>query len=479
MECWVSIWPVGYAEAILAHDPSLVTGLPIRDAPLVARDGVLVPADTVKLANGGFEEFNGPSAVGWFHDQPGQGSFVDTAIAHSGKASLCLNAEAHANEAGNCRASQTVEVRPWQHYRLSYWVRLENASGYYQTLVLADGSNRTLQTCGYRAAGEELAPITETLRGKTADWVRQVVTFNSLDNAKVRIYMGVWGKESGGKLWVDDVQIEPVPTLNIIRRDSLPLKIVGEDGTVYEEGRDFEPVTDPKLGHASWPGTFGVYHDPPTIRLAENSRIRNGQRVLMSGYHALLMPGDQVNCSLADPKVFDVLKETVRANERLLDPDGWFLGYDEMRVAGWEPLEQQFKTTGEALANNVRQACDIVRAEGGSKPMCTWSDMFDPGHNARENYYMVANTLVGSWEGLPKDMIIVTWVPWRKSVEFFANRGHKQIVAGYYDADVQRNHQAWAEATAGLPNVIGTMYTTWANNWADIEKYAQLWWGLK
>ncbi len=477
MECWVSIWSVGYASGILAHDPNLVSGVPIRDAPLVARGGVLVPADKATLVNGGFEDHTGPRAAGWFHDQPGQGSFVDTTVAHSGRASMCLNAAAHSNKAGNCRVAQTIQVRPWQQYRLSYWVHLENASGYYQTLVLEARSDRHLQICGYRTRGEEGAPIIKTLHGKTADWVRQAVTFNSLDNTKVRIYIGVWGKESGGKLWVDDVQIEPVPTLNVIRRDSLPLKLVGEDGTTYEEGRDFERVVDPKLGRARWSGTFGVYHDPPQIRLTQNSRIRDGQRVRLSCYHALLMPHDQVNCTLADPKVFEILRQMVRANERLLSPDGWFLGYDEMRVAGWEPLEQKFKTTGEALAFNVRRSCEIVRAEGGGKPMCTWSDMFDPGHNAHENYYMVANTLAGSWEGLPKDMMIVTWVPWRKSTEFFARRGHRQIVAGYYDGDVKRNHDNWAKAVAGLPGIIGTMYTTWSQNWSDLEAYARIWWG--
>ena len=44
--------------------------------------------------------------------------------------------------------------------------------------------------------------------------------------------------------------------------------MTSEDGLiVYHEGRDFEPVSDPKLGQARWPGTYDRYHEPPVIRM--------------------------------------------------------------------------------------------------------------------------------------------------------------------------------------------------------------------
>ena len=42
-----------------------------------------------------------------------------------------------------------------------------------------------------------------------------------------------------------------------------------------------------------------------------------------------------------------------------------------------------------------------------------------------------------SWEGLDPDVVILNWNGARKeaSLRFFAARGHRQIVAGYYDGD--------------------------------------------
>lgn len=44
--------------------------------------------------------------------------------------------------------------------------------------------------------------------------------------------------------------------------------------------------------------------------------------------------------------------------------------------------------------------------------------------------------LAGSWEGLDKDVIIIPWYFGKRneSLKFFADRGHRQIIAGYYDS---------------------------------------------
>jgi hypothetical protein len=58
-------------------------------------------------------------------DQPGEISYVDTEIRHSGKASLRLE-KFTANPAGNARAMQSLKVQPHRCYRLSVWVKTEN-----------------------------------------------------------------------------------------------------------------------------------------------------------------------------------------------------------------------------------------------------------------------------------------------------------------------------------------------------------------
>lgn len=82
--------------------------------------------------------------------------------------------------------------------------------------------------------GNRLVPM-ESARDLTTDWVEQAVTFNSLDNTNVNMYAGIWGGKTG-KIWWDDLRIDAVPTLNMLRRESLPLRITAEDGTVYQEG---------------------------------------------------------------------------------------------------------------------------------------------------------------------------------------------------------------------------------------------------
>ena len=78
--------------------------------------------------------------------------------------------------------------------------------------------------------------------------------------------------------------------------------------------------------------------------------------------------------------------------------------------------------------------------------------MFDPNHNAvAKDYYLVNGPLTGSWEGLDKDVIIVPWYFAKRaeSLKFFADRGHQQVIAGYYDAKPERIKE-WLDAATRL-----------------------------
>jgi hypothetical protein len=71
-------------------------------------------------------------------------------------------------------------------------------------------------------------------------------------------------------------------------------------------------------------------------------------------------------------------------------------------------------------------------------------------------------------------VVIVNWNFGKRneSLKFFADRGHKQVLAGYYDAKPQQIKQ-WLEAAAKVKGVEGVMYTTWKRNFADIEEFAK------
>ena len=189
---------------------------------------------------------------------------------------------------------------------------------------------------------------------------------------------------------------------------------------------------------------------------------------------------NQVPCSLSEPKVFEVVEDQVRRVEELFHPQTYFFSQDEIRVANWSQQDEKANlTAGELLAQNVRHCTEIVRKINPRARLCIWSDMFDPHHNAVDNFYLVNGNLAGSWEGLPKEMTVMNWNSGKakESLPFFASRGHSQVLAGYYDSD-PKNIIRWLEAGKGQ-KVEGVMYTTWQSNFSDLEKFAKAAWGGK
>ena len=90
---------------------------------------------------------------------------------------------------------------------------------------------------------------------------------------------------------------------------------------------------------------------------------------------------------------------------------------------------------GAILADNIRACTKIMREVNPGATLYVWSDMFDPNHNAHDHYYLVKGNLAGSWEGLDPSVVIANWNSdaAAKSLPWFANRGHHQLLAGYYD----------------------------------------------
>jgi hypothetical protein len=102
--------------------------------------------------------------------------------------------------------------------------------------------------------------------------------------------------------------------------------------------------------------------------------------------------------------------------------------------------------------------------------------MFDPYHNAVKGpYYLVNGPWTGSWEGLDKNVIIMNWNFGKRdqSLRFFADRGHRQILAGYYDHKPEQIKE-WLASAKGVQGVIGVMYTTWQNDYSNLEAFARL-----
>src|SRR5690606_10535153 len=110
---------------------------------------------------------------------------------------------------------------------------------------------------------------------------------------------GVWrGKE--GKFWLDDLRIEEVGLVNLLRRPGTPIEVRDESSAVvYEEGRDYAPLADPKL-------TFRFDHDGPPLETLPGSRIKDGQSLRVDYYHGMSVHDGQVTICMSEPAVYDV-----------------------------------------------------------------------------------------------------------------------------------------------------------------------------
>jgi hypothetical protein len=375
------------------------------------------------------------------------------------------------------RLAQRIPVRPYTCYRFSCWVKTDN---------LFPVSSFKLAVQGAAKGNRSLAYFKNVLR-TTQDWTQVDVVFNSLDEDTINVYAGVWGTRSG-TVWLDDLAIEEVGLVNVLRRPGCPLLVTSEDRrTVYKEGQDFAPVRDLQLGgREPWAATYDYHHAGPALRLLPGSRIKDGDRLRVSWYHPVIIRERAVTCCLSEPKLFEVLRDQARRINALFHPTTFFMGHDEIRVAGWcRACQEAGKTPGAVLAANATRCVKILKEVNPQARIVVWSDMFDPNHNATPQFYLANGTLAGSWKGLPPDVIVATWkdLSWtprqgETSLRWFANRGHTQIIAGYYDQGMDNLHK-WETAVKGVPRVTGFMYTTWHNQYNDLEAYGKRLRGLK
>jgi hypothetical protein len=463
-----TVMPIGYAGSILDYDPNLAEGIPVKDALFVVKgkEARLVSDHPVALAGGDFETADGNRFSGWeMQDSVGTSTFADRQVTHSGGQSLRMENIPQAEPRwGHSRLMQAVKVKPFRQYHFSVWVKTQDfeAPETARAVVLAPTEHE-------QYIGELPVHLT-----RTQDWTRFDMLFSSLSFSEVRIYMGCWGGKNG-TIWWDDATLEEAGLINPLRRDGCPLTVRGDDGTVYEEGKDFEPVKDPKLA------PYAYYHDPLAIRLTADSRIRDGARLWVSYYHPLMNPAGQPNCCLSDPKLYDILRDEVKRVNDLLHPKVFFMQHDEIRIGNWDAsCQDRHLTAGQILADNVRKCIDIIRDIRPDADIWVWSDMFDPMHNAVGGYYSVNGSWAGSWEGLDSKIGIVNWYGelQGRNAKFFADRGMRQIFAGYYDGNEHGEDVApWFKGVAGRPGIIGAMYTTWQDRYAAMDEWARAVWG--
>ncbi len=453
------IFSAGYGGAVLSHNRNLAEGIAVSESPFLVTGGQarLVPDQAVAFTNPGFEEHDGHRAKGYnFHDRPGDVSFVDTQVFHSDRASLRFEGFGR-YEHGHGRVMQEIQVQRHRCYRLSCWVKTQEleAEGSFRVLVLGPNDR-------------DLAPYDPQIPS-TSDWRRVVMGFNSLDCEKVRVYAGVWGGKAG-RFWIDDFAIEEVALLNVLRRPGTPVTVRGDTGQVYEEGKDFASIQDERLN-------FRFDHDPPTLKILPGSRIQDGDRLRVTYYHGMAIHDGQVSICMSEPEVYQIWAQQVPLMVQHLGCSKFLLSMDEIRAGGsCQACKRHSISMAQILGDCVTQQVRMIHQADPNAEIFIWSDMLDPSHNAHANYYLVDGDFTGSWQYVPKDLIIVCWYYEKRteSLGFFSSHGFRTLAGAYYDGDTLDNPKGWLDVLNRTPKSVGIMYTTWQDKYDLLGPFGDL-----
>lgn len=443
LEIVPAIFPIGYSNDLLFNDPNLIEGMPVTNALLVVSNGIAViqSSPSVSFPGGDFSDLS-------------RWTWKDSNVVEDNGAARVTDPNG-----ANARIVQQLTVQPFREYHISVQVKTTNFVVAPDVKVLAGN-----QTLNYNFLGVQ----------PTQGWTTHHVVFNSLSNTTVNVYFGVWGGTTGS-LWWDNATIEEVAFLNLIRRPGAPLAISVESGRPLVEGVDFSNLTDPLMGSVPYGGVYDVYHTPPQLQLLSTS-LTNGTRLRASWYHAVTVYDGQAMICPSEPATLNLLRDQAQRMHAAFGARGYFMSHDEIRVFNWcAACQGRGMDAGALLADNVRTCTGILRQVNPGGRIYVWSDMFDPNHNAHDNYYLVRGNLTNSWLGLDSDMIIAPWYYDNRdaSLRFFAGLGNRQVIAGYYDSAPSLVTN-WLNSARPYTGISGVMYTTWQNNYSNLEAFGQL-----
>lgn len=430
-----AVFPVGYSNDLLFHDPNLAEGLPVRDQPFVVRDRELAPVADPNVRLG--------PAPSWKDD--------DVVLA-DGVATVT-------NNATNARFAYRLSLSPFRCYHVSVQIRTDHFTAQPEIKAIPQGNPKPAQAeLQYESLG--IKP--------TQDWKRVDVVFNMFESQSVVLYFGVWGEAKGTLQW-KNWNLEESPLVNVLHRPGAPC-VVKDAATnrVYTEVTNYDPIVDPKLGVTPWPGEYDGWHQPPVIKTS----LPEGTKLLISWYYPAIIYDGQVPACFNEPATQALLADEAKRVRAAFGAGGYLMSHDEIRVMNWdESCQDKHETPGNLLADNARYCTRLL---SGSTAY-VWSDMFDPSHNAHDRYYLVNGDLAGSWEGLSPDVVVVNWnfAKRDRSLKFFADRGNPQVIAGYYDGKVEQVRE-WLASAAKVKGVVGIMYTTWRHDYDQIEAFARL-----
>ena len=253
----------------------------------------------------------------------------------------------------------------------------------------------------------------------------------------------------------------------IVRRDGTPLELRSADRQVaFVEGVDFEEVENRR--------------DLEALTLPPGSSVREGERLVLSCYKRAYFPkgtGTQVSLCMSNPALYDYWEAQVRRMHEVLEFKKVLLSMDEVRNGGGCLLcRNSGKSMAEIYGDCVTRLHGMFKAVDPEIEVLIWSDMLDPGHNARNNYYGVVGDFTGSHRYVPKDLTIMCWWKRRKaeSLAFFSGLGFRTMGACYYDADDLTDSREWLRLLRQTPGAQGIMYSSWRRKYELLGPFGEL-----
>ena len=446
---------VGYGGGAFGHDPNFAAAVP-TSVTLVARNGRLEPvaSNANLIDNGGFEEVKGKRLAGFaLRDKPGKVSFSDTDTVYAGGKSIRYE-NFGASRGGHGRLMQEVRLQSGRSYRFSVMVKTQD---------LQPSSSFRLQL--YRG-DNKITSVAPAMKS-TQDWTEVAMEFTSTLDQTVRFYAGCWKSESG-KLWMDAMKcVEESQLSTVVRRDGAPLVLVSQQRDMtFAEGVDFEELE------------YG--HQEPYVRLLPGTAIEDGEALTLSYYSAPIIRhswGRQISLCMSNPDLYRYWEEQARVLYDIHPFKSFFLEMDEIRNGGGcELCRNSGKSMAEILGDCVTKQYEMLRKLDPEMEVYIWSDMLDPNHNARDDYYGVVGDFSGSWKYVPKDITIMCWHYKKrdKSLGFFSGKGFKTAGACYYDGKDLINPTAWLASLKRTRGATTIMYTSWRERYELLSDFGDL-----
>ena len=496
----------GGSHSILVHNPHLSEGIPVIDAKFIIQKtdrGVEIvndPEDKFPLINGDFEVDDTQKTggfKGWrastFKGKSSLNSAVFSDVKDGSRCLKIVDPEKFGN--GVVNITQRIEnLEMFREYEISVRMKTQNftRSGKVGTGVSAI---RTPVDCSKNSKLQFNSSITFNESNKTydglkanQDWKVFHSTFNTLENDFVVVDIHTVG--GTGTVWIDDLIITPTKFNNVLKRNDTPITIKSKNGVeLQNEEKLKDLIVDPLFGRSNW-----IWHQQPAIIIPSNtSGLKPKDKVLITYYTTTGVDNSVPYVSLTHPAVIDLAELQMQQlytkfNDGDLDMfEGYFFSHDEIRVHGWD-ITSGNNTPGKNLINNFNALYESAKDIDPKSNILVWSDMFDPFHNAiscedRGYPYYGVN---GGWDDitgkLPNDVVIMNWhgFPNRDRVSsgrYFSDRGHSQILAGFYDQAFYTRGWLADMKSNSVKEIKGAMYSTFKNDYSKLEEWANYVWG--